>query len=143
VNEAAPLHVLDRLAVALRERGEGGLAGRRVLVLGLGYKRNVADVRESPALVLLEMLEARGAAAAFHDPLVPEIPRLPEQPRLAGRRGLSWAEALAPGRFDAALIATDHDGVDYAALDARVPLVVDTRNACARRGLSGAHVVKA
>lgn len=144
VNEAAPLHVLDRLEGALRDAGaDGGLAGRRVLLLGLGYKRNIADVRESPALVLLEMLEARGAVVGFHDPLVPEIPRLPEHPRLAGRRGLSWAEAMTPGRFDATLIATDHDGVDYAGLVRAVPLVVDTRNVCARLGLSGARIVKA
>lgn len=141
INDAMPRHVLNRLATALRAQGKT-LDRSRVLVLGVGYKRNHEDARESPGLRLMEMLEAAGAATAHFDPLVPEVPRLPEHPGLAGRRATAWsAEALR--RFDAALIAVDHDGVDYAALVAEVPLVVDTRNACARLGLAGAHIVKA
>jgi UDP-N-acetyl-D-glucosamine dehydrogenase len=136
-----PRHVVGRLGDALAARGKR-LAGSRVLVLGVGYKRNHGDARESPGLRLMAMLEAAGAAVAHFDPLLPELPRLPEHPALAGRRGIAWsAEALRA--FDAALIAADHDGVDYAALVAEVPLVVDTRNVCARLGLSGAVVVKA
>ena len=71
---------------------------------------------------------------------MPEIPRLPEHPALAGRWGVAWSAAALRG-FDAALIAADHDGVDYAALVSAAPLVVDTRNACARLGLSGPNVV--
>jgi UDP-N-acetyl-D-glucosamine dehydrogenase len=148
VNAAAPGHVVRRLEEALRlQRGDAapgtGLAGARVLVLGVGYKRNIGDVRDSPGLALLEMLEREGAAlAAYHDPLVPCIPAMPEHPRLAGRRGLTPAEALA-GPWDAVLIATDHDGVDYAAILAAAPLVVDTRNLCARLGLAGPHILKA
>jgi len=141
VNATAPLHVVQRLAQALLERRGAGLAGRRVLVLGLGYKRNIADIRDSPGLALLALLEARGAVVGFHDPLVPEIPALAGHPRLAGRRGVEWSQAL--GGWDAALIATDHDGVDYATLAAHTPLVVDTRNVCARLGLAGAHILKA
>jgi UDP-N-acetyl-D-glucosamine dehydrogenase len=90
----------------------------------------------------MEMLEAAGATAAHYDPLVPEIPRLPEHPALAGRRAIAWSGAALRG-FDAALIAVDHDGVDYAALADAVPLVVDTRGVCARLGLAGAHIVTA
>ena len=136
-NAAAPVRVAARLEQLL-----GGLRGRRVLLLGLGYKRNIADVRDSPALVLLDAMEGCGAAVGFHDPLVPVIPATPEYPRLAGRASLGWEAALT-GDWDAALIATDHDGVDYAALPGRVPLVVDTRNSFARRGLPGAGVVQA
>lgn len=136
-NAAAPVRVAARLEHLL-----GGLRGRRVLLLGLGYKRNIADVRDSPALVLLETLEDCGAEVGFHDPLVPVIPDTPEHPAVAGRAGLGWEAALAAA-WDAALIVTDHDGLDYAALPARVPLVVDTRNSYARRGLSGAGVVQA
>ena len=71
---------------------------------------------------------------------MPELPGLPEHAALAGRRSLPWAEALG---CDAALIVTDHEGVDYAGLCAALPLVVDTRDACARRGLRGPGIVKA
>ena len=136
-----PRRVVARLGGALTARGQA-LAGSRVLVLGVGYKRNQADARESPGLRLMEMLEAADAATAYHDPLVPEIPRLPEHPSLAGRRGIAWSAEALRG-FDAALIAVDHDGVDYAALADAVPLVVDTRGVCARLGLAGASVVTA
>jgi UDP-N-acetyl-D-glucosamine dehydrogenase len=141
INDSMPGRVLRRLAGALAEQGKG-VAGSRVLVLGVGYKRNHEDARESPGLRLMEMLEAAGAEAAHFDPLVPEIPRLAEHPSLAGRRGVAWSAEALRG-FDAALIAADHDGVDYAALVSAVPLVVDTRNACARLGLSGPNVVTA
>ena len=136
-----PRRVVDRLGDALAARGRN-LVGSRVLVLGIGYKRNHEDARESPGLRLMEMLEAAGASAAHFDPLVPEIPRLPEHPTLAGRRGVAWSAEALPG-FGAALIAADHDGVDYAALVDAVPLVADMRGVCARLGLAGAHIVKA
>ena len=106
------------------------------------HKRNQGDPRESPGLWLMAMLRAAGAEVAHFGPLVPEIPRLPEHPALAGRRGIAWSTEALRG-FDAALIAVDHDGVDYAALAAAVPLVVDTRNVCARLGLADAGIVKA
>jgi UDP-N-acetyl-D-glucosamine dehydrogenase len=140
INDGMPGRVVGRLAGALAERGRPGLAGRRVLVLGVGYKRNHEDARESPGLRLMELLEAEGAEAAYFDPLVPEIPRLPEHPGLSGRRSVAWSAEALRG-FDAALVATDHDGVDYAALADAVPLVVDTRGVCARLGLAGAGIV--
>ena len=141
INDGMPRRIVDRLGDALAARGRD-LAGCRVLVLGIGYKRNHEDARESPGLRLMEALEAAGAEAAYFDPLVPEIPRLPEHPALAGRRSVAWSIEALRG-FDAALIAADHDGVDYAALAATVPLVVDTRGVCARLGLAGANVVTA
>jgi UDP-N-acetyl-D-glucosamine dehydrogenase len=135
-----PRHVLDRLAEAL-DRGQGrGLRGSRILVIALGYKRNLEDLRHSPALVLMEMLKARGADVLYLDPLVPVIPPQPDHPGLTGRCG------IAPGAlagFQAGLIVTDHDGIDYGALAAALPLLVDTRNVCARLGLAGPHIVKA
>ena len=83
-----PRRVVARLGGALAARGQA-LAGSRLLVLGVGYKRNHEDARESPGLRLMEMLEAAGAEAAHHDPLVPEIPRLAEHPSLPGRRGVA------------------------------------------------------
>jgi len=139
INEAMPQHVIDRLAAA--QLGGRGLAGKRVLVLGIAYKPNIEDIRESPGLRLMEMIEAAGGAAFYHDPMVPEIPRLAEHPSLSGRRSLDFAEALAA--TDAALIVTDHAGVDYAAVAAALPVVVDTRNVCARLGVTGANILAA
>nr|WP_188612686.1 nucleotide sugar dehydrogenase [Chelatococcus reniformis] len=142
INTAAPLHVVDRLIDALSGRRRQSIAGARILLVGMAYKKNVDDTRESPALVLMEELERRGATVAFYDPFVPVIPPTREHPLLAGRRAIAWsADELE--RFDAALIATDHDGVDYAELTARVPLVVDTRNATAAVTAGRERIVRA
>ena len=103
-----PRHVLDRLALALDRMLGRGLRGSRILVVGIGYKRNLEDLRESPALRLMEMIEARGGEARYFDPLVPAIPDLPDHPALAGRRCIGWSEATL-GACHAALIVTDHD----------------------------------
>lgn len=142
INTAMPGHVVDRLARALSDHAERALKGARILLIGAAYKKNVDDTRESPSLVLIEAIEARGAACDFHDPLIPEIPPTREHPGLAGRRSVDLTEAALAG-YDAVLIATDHDAVDYALLSRAARLVVDTRNAMARRGLPGDRVVKA
>lgn len=142
VNTNMPRYVIEKLAEALDSRQSRGLNGSRILIVGMAYKKNVDDIRESPSLRLLEMLEARGARVEFYDTYISEIPRMREHPLLAGRRGIAWSvEAL--GAFQAALIATDHDNIDYAELTRLVPLVVDTRNACQRHGVLAENVVKA
>jgi UDP-N-acetyl-D-glucosamine dehydrogenase len=142
INTAMPRHVVDRLASALDEHGKRGLNGARILIVGMAYKKNVDDMRESPSLKLTELLEARGAKVDYFDPHVPVIPITREHADLAGRRSITWDEKLITG-YDAVLIATDHDAVDYAALAKNAKLVVDTRNACARRGVIGGNIVKA
>ncbi len=142
INTRMPHVVVDGLAAALDAQAGRGLNGAHVLVLGVAYKKNVDDMRESPALRLIELLEARGAEVAFHDPLVPEIPPTREYTALAGRRSRPLTGELVAGQ-DAVLIATDHDAVDYALVASRARLVLDTRNAMARRGLAGPRVVKA
>ncbi len=130
VNRAMPGRVVARLADALNERSGKGLKGARVLVLGLAYKKNVDDTRESPAFALIERLEAKGAEVDYHDPHVPVVPPTREHARLAGRRSVALTEANLAG-YDAVLIATDHAGVDYALVGRAARLVVDTRNALA------------
>ena len=143
INAAMPRHVVARLADAL-DRHLGRTLGRaRVLVVGLAYKKNVPDIRESPSLRLIELIEERGGEAAFHDPHVSVIPRTRAYGALMGRASVP-IEPAAVRRFDAVLISTDHDAVDYAALADWAPLIVDTRNAMARRGITGpAIIVKA
>jgi UDP-N-acetyl-D-glucosamine dehydrogenase len=128
INTAMPAHVVARLAEALDRRQARGLNGAKILLVGMAYKKNVDDIRESPALKLMSLLEERGAKVSYHDPYIPVIRTGREHAELSGRESLTWDAALAGGH-DAALIVTDHGSVDYAALVAALPLVVDTRNA--------------
>ncbi|MBB3996357.1 nucleotide sugar dehydrogenase [Aureimonas pseudogalii] len=142
INTAMPRHVVDRLAEALDLRFRRGLNGARILVVGIAYKKNVEDTRESASFRLIELLEGRGARADFHDPHVAVIPKTREHPTLAGRR----SAALEPERvagYDAVLVATDHDAVDYRALALHARLAIDTRNVFARAGADMTRVVKA
>jgi UDP-N-acetyl-D-glucosamine dehydrogenase len=142
INAAMPRHVVDRLARALDEHRGRGLSGARVLLIGLAYKKNVDDTRESPALKLIELMEGRGATVEYHDPHVPVIPPTREHPEFAGRRSVRL-EAQSLAQFDAVLIATDHDAVDYALVAKHAKLTIDTRNALGRAGLQGKAIIKA
>jgi len=142
INSSMPQHVTNKLAVALDMHRSRGLNGSRILILGIAYKKNVDDMRESPALKLIELLEARGAKTEYYDPYVPLVPNTREHPALAGRRSVAWAESLSLV-YDATLIVTDHDNVDYRAILEHAPLVVDTRNACRRAGVNSPKLVLA
>lgn len=142
INSRMPVYVIERLAEALDRCDRKGLNGARILIIGIAYKKNVDDMRESPALRLIELLEARGATTEYHDPFIPIIPVTREHPKLAGR----GSKAIEPGmlaRYDAVLIATDHDAIDIEMVVDSAKLVVDTRNACQKAGLKRANVVKA
>ncbi len=142
INTAMPHYVVDRVAEALDKSAGKGLSRARILVMGVAYKKNIDDMRESPSLRLMELLEARGAKVAYHDPHVPVIPPTREHAALTGRRSVGIA-AKSLAAFDAVLISTDHDGIDYKALVEGSALVVDTRNACGRAGINSPKVVKA
>jgi UDP-N-acetyl-D-glucosamine dehydrogenase len=142
INRAMPRFVVDRLALALDARARRGLNEADILLVGLAYKKNVDDLRESPSLQLIELIEARGARVAYHDPFIPVIKPTRDHPGLTGRRSVGL-DLNAVATFDAVIIATDHDGIDYAALARAARLVIDTRNACARAGVSGPTIVKA
>ena len=127
VNTAMPDYVIDRLSAAFGEQ-EKQIEGSCVLIVGLAYKPNVEDDRESPSYVLMSKLEARGATVDYHDPHVPAIRPSREYGHYAGRQSVPWtAEVMS--KYDAALIATAHDAVDHAQLAEWIPYVVDTRNA--------------
>jgi UDP-N-acetyl-D-glucosamine dehydrogenase len=142
INATMPIYVVNRLAHALDMRFKKGLNGSRILILGVAYKKNVDDMRECPALRIIELLEERGSETAFHDPFVSVIPPTREHAEFAGRKSLPWSANLGAA-WDATLIVTDHDGVDYAALAEASPLVVDTRNACRKAGVNRANVILA
>jgi UDP-N-acetyl-D-glucosamine dehydrogenase len=141
INTAMPTYVVERLGRALDENLGRGLRGAKVLIVGIAYKKNVDDTRESPALRIIELLEERQAQVAYYDPFVPTIPQTRRHSRLAGLRSIPWSrEHLRT--FDVALICTDHDNVDYKLLVDASGLIVDTRNVCARLGLSGDKIKK-
>src|SRR5262249_43704936 len=142
INARMPYLVVGRLAEAIDRRLKRGLSGARILIIGLAYKKNVEDMRESPSLKLIEIIEARGAIADYHDPFIPTIPRTRDHAPLAGRCSVALTPEVIAG-YDAVLIATDHDDVDYGAVVKHAKLVVDTRNACARAGFAGDSVIKA
>jgi UDP-N-acetyl-D-glucosamine dehydrogenase len=142
INTAMPAHIVSEVAKALDATARKGLNGTNVLVLGVAYKKNIDDSRESPALVLMELLEARGARADYYDPFIPKIPPTREHKTLTGRASVVWSEAVLRS-YDAVLIATDHDVVDYAELARHAKLIVDTRNACGRAGLKAPHIFAA
>ncbi len=128
INTAMPLHVVRRLAEELNDRVGKGLSGARILVIGAAYKKNVDDIRESPALRILSLLRERGARVDYYDPYIPEIQTVREHAELSGLRSIDWTPENLKA-YDGALICTDHDSVDYDALVSNCPLVVDTRNA--------------
>lgn len=137
-NDEAPDLIAGRVAVELARNGGIAVKGARVLILGIAYKKNVEDTRESPALAILNRLEEMGAVCDYHDPYFPVMPVTRDHPGLAGRRS---AELTADGlaAYDAVLLATDHSGVDYVLVAQHARLILDTRNVFAAAGLSPAH----
>jgi UDP-N-acetyl-D-glucosamine dehydrogenase len=129
INTTEPKQVVSALAASLSERKRKSLNGARILLLGLAYKKNVDDMRESPALAIMRLLETQGCRLSYYDPWIPEIPETREHLEFAGRKSIPWEPERFMERFDAALIVTDHDVVDYEQLVSSVDLVVDTRNA--------------
>ena len=123
INRAMPEWVVGKAADALNARGKA-LKGSRVLVLGIAYKKNIDDMRESPAAEIMEILAAKGAELAYCDPHVPVFPRMREHRFELKSVPLDEASLRAA---DCVLIATDHDAFDYAAIARHAALVVDTR----------------
>ena len=142
INTRMPQHVVDRLRETVDRSSGKGLSVARILLVGMSYKKNVPDMRESPSMRLLELLDLAGATVEFLDPLVPEIPPMREYVRFAGRRAIDPGDIAGAG-FDAVLISTDHDAIDYKALVALGVPVIDTRNAIERRALPMDRVTKA
>lgn len=129
VNSHMPRHVVQLVQDGLNSQGKP-VKGSRVLVIGVAYKRDINDVRESPALGIVDQLMHKGAEVSYHDPFIPEM-------TLDGRGSLAGVpladETL--GACDCAIIVTDHSGVDYARVLRLAPLVVDTRNVTRKLGL--------
>jgi UDP-N-acetyl-D-glucosamine dehydrogenase len=134
INTAMPYFVLDQVAAGLNEQSKS-LKGSKVLVLGLAYKRDIDDLRESPSLTIIELLRDKGAAVAYNDPYFPTVGR--------GRKydlNMTCTPLDNLAQFDAVVIITDHSSYDYAGIVEQSQLVVDTRNAT--KGINSAKIVR-
>ena len=140
INSAMPQHVVLEVTRALGSESKP-LNGARVLVLGVAYKPDVGDTRESPALDLIHLLRQQGAVVEYHDPLAPSIREAGLDMASVGTEGEpTLGEALASA--DCVVVVTDHSSYDWADVVRRSRLVVDTRNAVARAGVTGGRVFK-
>ena len=125
VNVEMPHYVIGKLQGALNERGKA-VKNSRVMVLGLAYKKDIDDPRESPAFEILELLLRLGARVSYHDPHIAEAPRMRSWPDLPPLRSQPLSEDIL-SQQDAVIVITDHAAVDYDMVLRRAPLVVDTR----------------
>jgi UDP-N-acetyl-D-glucosamine dehydrogenase len=131
VNESMPYYCRSLISQALNHAKQKSMSGARVLILGVAYKADIGDVRESPALKLIELLRNAGADVAYHDPHVPKL----------AERGLQ-SVPLEPEAYDCVTIVTDHSEIDYDELVDRATLIVDLRNATGDKGKRAEHVWK-
>ena len=134
INTAMPYFVRDQIAAALNEHSKS-IKGSKVLVLGLAYKRDIDDLRESPSLTIIELLRAKGAIVAYNDPYFPTVGH--------GRHydlNMTNTPLDNLGQYDAVIIVTDHSSYDYRAIVEQSQLVVDTRNAT--KGIDSAKIVR-
>ena len=122
-----PYYVMSRLDEALKARGTS-IPASRILVLGLAYKKDIDDPRESPSFKIIELLEAKGAAVRAHDPSFPQIPPMRHYRHLKASTVELTAKTLAA--HDAVVIVTDHSAYDYPWIVKHAKLVVDCRGAC-------------
>jgi UDP-N-acetyl-D-glucosamine dehydrogenase len=131
VNEEMPYFCRSLVSQALNHHAQRAMKGSRILVLGVAYKPDIGDIRESPALKLISLLLNAGADVSYHDPHVPTVEE----------HGLS-SVAYEPGAYDCVVIVTDHAALDYEQLVDDAKLVVDLRNATGAKGTAAEHVYK-
>lgn len=126
INTSMPKYVVGKVADALNAVGKP-IKSSKILLLGLAYKANVDDERESPGFILLDLLSSAGAELAFYDPYIPVIKPTREHAHWSGTKSINWDQESIRG-FDLVLIATAHDNVNYDELSEWAELIVDTRN---------------
>jgi UDP-N-acetyl-D-glucosamine dehydrogenase len=139
INTSMPEYVVEHVSAALNEHKKA-LKGAKVLVLGLAYKKDVDDIRESPSIELIELLKAKGAKVDYNDPHVPSTHKQREHDLRMKSVPLTPASLK---KYDCVLISTDHSCYDYAMIVKNAKLVVDTRNATAQVKGPKKNVVKA
>lgn len=142
INGQMPHYVIERLREELDIRFSKGLNGSKILILGMAYKKNIEDVRESPSLIVYELLKSKHANVDFYDSYVPEIPETPEHQEMSGLKSIRLTENALKA-YDAVVICTDHDDINYEFVLKNSKLVLDTRNATKNINKEYDNVVKA
>lgn len=137
INTAMPDYVVQRTILALNDQGKA-VKNCKVLLIGLAYKKNVDDDRESPTYILWKDLVSKGADVSYYDPYCPVIKPSREHSDLAGAESVAW-NSITDAKYDVAIISTAHDSVDHDKLVDVIPLVIDTRGICG----AALNVVKA
>ncbi len=128
INVTMPSYVVGKLSEALDDRFSKALNGARILIIGMAYKKNISDIRESPAFAVMEQLKKRKAKVIFHDSYVDVIPSTREHTAFAGMESSALTPELIREQ-DAVVIITPHDNIDYTLISKCASLIVDTRNA--------------
>ena len=141
INKSMPQYVVNTVTKALNQEGKS-LHGSRILILGLAYKSNIDDTRESPSFALIELLALEGALIDFYDPHINTIPKIRKYPKLEGKKSVEWSKEIIAG-YDLVLISTAHDAVNFDELGRWANIIVDTRNAMASVAESNAKVYAA
>jgi UDP-N-acetyl-D-glucosamine dehydrogenase len=142
VNRAMPEYVVQRAMIALNDAGKS-VKGSNILLLGLAYKADVDDMRESPTFELMDRFSALGGNVTYYDPHVPEIGPTREHAKWKGHRSLAWTEETIRAQ-DCIVIVTNHKAVNLQELADWAPLIVDTRNAMAKvKGKGSGKILKA
>lgn len=137
INARMPEYVVGGLITELSTQSGKAIRGAKILLVGLAYKKNVNDIRESPSFAIMELLKKHQAAFDYHDPHVPEIPMTREHADFAGIK----STAIDSGKtYDAAIIVTDHDCLDYDAIASITPLIIDTRGKATVSGNSNVFI---
>lgn len=126
VNTAMPRYVVEQVVKALNSQSKS-VNGSKILLIGLAYKPDVDDMRESPTFAIMQILEEMGATIGYYDPHIPVIPPSREHEEYTDKKAIDWDEESIRS-FDTAVIVTDHNGIDYDALRNWVPVIVDSRN---------------
>jgi UDP-N-acetyl-D-glucosamine dehydrogenase len=129
INTSMPEYVVNKVGEALNSRRKA-MNGSDVLILGIAYKANVDDDRESPSYVLMDLLKKRGMKVSYYDPFIPVIRPSREHSYWAGTKSVEWSREVV-SKFDVVLISTQHEAVDYKELAKWAECIVDTRNAMA------------
>jgi UDP-N-acetyl-D-glucosamine dehydrogenase len=124
INVSIPYYVVSKILDALNERKKS-IKGAKILILGVAYKKDVDDARESPALAIMDLLQKKGATVLYHDPYIPSLPSFRKY--LFRLKSSPLTERLLH-RIDAAVVVTDHSQIDYGWVVKHAPLVIDTRN---------------
>jgi len=141
INTSMPRYVVDQTASALNQHKKA-LNGSTVLLIGLAYKPDVDDDRESPTYKLMDYFSTVGSEVDYYDPYVPAVPKTREHAQWEGKKSIEWTKEMISS-YDVVVISTDHKSIDYAELAEWANLIVDSRNAMGREGIQADHIFKA